>query len=75
MAHGKRHPTRPRRTALSGPLQPRLAGDSLSLDLLRARLYRLLDEIAGVEARRHRDLVREFERAWETYKEATAGRS
>jgi len=48
--------------------------DSLNFDLLRAELYRMLDEIARAPPGRHRHLVREFERAWESYKEATAGR-
>jgi hypothetical protein len=47
----------------------------VSLDLARADLYRLLDELARSSAKRHGELVRAFERAWEEYKEQTAKRS
>jgi hypothetical protein len=49
-------------------------GVPVSLDLARADLYRLLDELARSTARSHGDLVRAFERAWEGYKEQTGRR-
>ncbi|HVO18511.1 MAG TPA: hypothetical protein VMU15_04600 [Anaeromyxobacter sp.] len=44
----------------------------VQLDLLRADLYRLLDELARTGAEHYDGLVSEFERAWEEYKQATA---
>lgn len=49
-------------------------GVPVSLDLARADLYRLLDELARSTAKSHGDIVRAFERAWEAYKEQTARR-
>ncbi len=45
---------------------------SVQLDLLRADLYRLLDELVHAGSEHHQGLVAEFERAWEQFKEATA---
>ena len=45
---------------------------SLQLDLLRADLYRLLDEVARAGGTEQDGLVLEFERAWEAFKQATA---
>jgi hypothetical protein len=42
------------------------------LDLLRADLYRLLDELVRARPDTHEGLVLEFERAWEQFKDATA---
>lgn len=42
------------------------------LDLLRADLYRLLDELVRARSEHHQGLVLEFERAWERFKDATA---
>jgi len=44
----------------------------VQLDLLRADLYRLLDELARTGAEERDGLVLEFERAWEEFKQATA---
>lgn len=75
----------PRCTAM--PLLPQpedgpSAGDSpgttgpdevpLHLDLLRADLYRLLDELVRAGPEHRQGLVVEFERAWEQFKDATA---
>ncbi len=49
-------------------------GVPVSLDLARADLYRLLDELARSTADRHGELVRAFELAWEAYKVETAKR-
>jgi len=46
----------------------------LHLDLLRADLYRLLDELVHAGSDHHTRLVMEFERAWEQFKQATARR-
>ena len=43
----------------------------IHLDLLRADLYRLLDELVRARSRHHRDLVVEFERAWNRFKRET----
>ncbi len=44
---------------------------SLQLDLLRADLYRLLDELVRAPAEVRQELVREFERIWQRLKDAT----
>ena len=44
------------------------------LDLLRADLYRLLDELARAPSKSHRRLAHEFERTWKRFKDATAPR-
>jgi hypothetical protein len=44
----------------------------VGLDLLRADLYRLLDELVRAPAGQRPSLVPEFERSWEEFKEATA---
>jgi hypothetical protein len=62
----------PLQGALPGPSEP--GEGSLVLDLLRADLYRLLDEVARAAAANQDGLVLEFERAWETFKEACARR-
>lgn len=44
----------------------------MALDLLRADLYRMLDEIARTSSGdTHHALVQQFERAWERFKQAT----
>ncbi len=72
--------TPPRRSELrvaSRPLAPevppRASADAVAteVDLLRADLYRMLDEIARAGGERHRVLVRAFEEAWRSYKVAT----
>ncbi len=45
---------------------------SVHLDLLRADLYRLIDELARAPLEDRESLVLEFERAWERFKDATA---
>ncbi len=69
------------RTRRVGAARPRAASPRnepdptiLSIDLLRADLYRMLDEIAQASDPRHGILVREFERAWALYKITTAPR-
>jgi hypothetical protein len=47
----------------------------VSVDLARAELYRLLDELARSTRANHGELVRAFELAWDAYKEQTARRS
>ncbi len=47
-------------------------GTPVALDLLRGELYRMLDEIARAHGESHRNLVLQFEIAWELYKRATA---
>ncbi len=49
-------------------------GVSVAVDLLRADLYRMLDEIARAGHERHHALVAQFERAWERFKDATRAR-
>jgi hypothetical protein len=68
----RRPPRRGRRT-------PRAALESgeriaLSLDLRRAELYRMLDQFVRASAEGRADLVREFEQAWQDFKDATARR-
>jgi hypothetical protein len=46
---------------------------SIHLDLLRADLYRLIDELARAPFEDRESLMLEFERAWERFKDATAG--
>ncbi len=77
MSRSHRHEPRSPRRALRGaaPSPATLDGTSLSLDLLRGDLYRMLDELARARPGRHRDLVREFERAWASYKEVTGRRN
>ncbi len=54
---------------------PTVAADpgevSVQLDLLRAELYRLLDELVRAPAELREALVREFERTWQRLKDAT----
>jgi hypothetical protein len=45
---------------------------SIHLDLLRADLYRLIDELARAPLEDRESLVLEFEQAWERFKDATA---
>jgi hypothetical protein len=45
------------------------------LDLLRADLYRLLDEMVRARPDSHLALAQEFERAWERFRDATALRA
>ena len=45
---------------------------SIQLDLLRADLYRLIDELARAPFEDREGLVLDFERAWERFKDATA---
>ncbi len=46
---------------------------SVQLDLIRADLYRLLDELVRAPPELRPALVREFERLWQRLKQATAG--
>ena len=48
--------------------------DPASLDLLRADLYRLLDDVARTRGAGRDAAVLEFERTWSRFKEALAGR-
>ncbi len=75
MEHAMPQPSRPEGWP-SRRWSPR-AGSGLDeapvqLDLLRADLYRLLDELVRARSEYHEGLVLEFERAWEHFKEATA---
>ncbi len=47
--------------------------ESVELDLLRADLYRIIDELARAPLVDREELLRDFERAWEQFKDATAG--
>jgi len=47
----------------------------LELDLARGELYRLLDALARAGSDSHLALVREFEKTWRRFREATAMRS
>lgn len=49
-------------------------GVPVAVDLLRADLYRMLDEIARAGHESHPALVAQFERAWERFKDATRAR-
>jgi hypothetical protein len=72
MAHAHRHPSRPRRRARGGSIpRPGLDGVSLSLDLARGDLYRLIDELARARRECRGELVRKFERAWAEFREAS----
>jgi hypothetical protein len=72
--HDPHSPRRPPRL-LPRPVSPVPDEVPVSLDLARAELYRLLDELARSTQAAHDGLVRDFERAWEAYKEQTAKRS
>ncbi len=48
------------------------ADDLFRLDLLRADLYRLLDELVRASSEERRDLLLEFEQKWERFKEQSA---
>lgn len=69
------HPSCPMPGEVAHPDSTDPDGVPLSLDLARADLYRLLDELARSTAESHGDLVRAFEQAWGQYKEQTARRS
>jgi hypothetical protein len=45
----------------------------VSLDLLRADLYRLLDEVARLRGAARAQSVLEFEQAWQKFKRALGG--
>ncbi len=55
---------------LSNEVDPAL----VPIDLLRADLYRMLDEMARARNARHAALVAEFERSWVIYKLITTSR-
>jgi hypothetical protein len=44
----------------------------VSLDLRRADLYRILDEIVRAPANRRAEVIGAFEQAWKDFKEAMA---
>jgi hypothetical protein len=44
---------------------------SVQVDLVRADLYRLIDELARAPLEDRENLLLEFERAWERFKDAT----
>jgi hypothetical protein len=67
--HHQRPKRKDRQGAETGP-----AGASVGLDLLRADLYRLLDEVARASDERRSEVVREFERTWEEFRDATERR-
>ncbi|GEJ58884.1 hypothetical protein [Anaeromyxobacter diazotrophicus] len=75
--HHRRPPPRgPRPPSAQPPAQPPAAEvRPVGLDLLRADLYRLLDELVRAPAGHRPRLVQEFERSWEEFKEATARRA
>ena len=73
MSHLSWPPTpeqRPRLEIAPGPDHPDLG--SVSLDLRRAELYRMLDAIARAHDDARGELISEFERAWEEFKVLTA---
>jgi hypothetical protein len=57
---------------LEGALDAPGADDLLRLDLLRADLYRLIDELARAPSEERQGLVAEFEQTWARFKEASA---
>ncbi len=64
-----------RRTHTRRPAPPpAVNGVAAAVDLLRADLYRILDEIAHARAGGHHALVLQFERTWEQFKEAVRRR-
>ncbi len=67
---------RQRRGHAGGPFAPLppANGVPVAVDLLRADLYRMLDEIARAGHESHPALVAQFERAWERFKDATRAR-
>ncbi len=67
-SHPSRHRTRSSRRP---PAPPAWNDAEVALDLLRADLYRMLDEIARAQGEAHHALVLQFERAWERFKNAT----
>ncbi len=65
-------PSHPRaRPPRRPPAPPAWDDAEVKLDLLRADLYRMLDEIARAQGGAYRALVLEFEHAWERFKDAT----
>lgn len=61
---------RPRKGSRKGPDEV-----PVSLDLLRADLYRLIDALVHAPAERHVRIIRRFERAWRRFKVLTARES
>lgn len=60
---------------LSSDARPGVTGSDevpVHVDLLRGDLYQLLDELARAHPDRQRTLAREFERAWERFKDTIA---
>jgi hypothetical protein len=68
----------PRSPGPEGPSSAASLGEAapdevpVSVDLLRADLYRLLDQLVRARSDHRRHLILEFERAWEQLKDATA---
>jgi len=63
----------PSTSASPGPTDPDEV--PVHLDLIRADLYRILDELARARSEHRLALVVEFERVWEKFKGATASSS
>jgi hypothetical protein len=75
MASTPDRPVRRRRIAPASARSVEVAPPGpASLDLLRADLYRLLDEVARTRGPGRDAAVLEFERTWSRFKEALAGR-
>ncbi len=67
-------PRRLRRMHSHRPSLPALIdGVPAAVDLLRAEMYRMLDELARARGASHHNIVQEFESAWERYKQVTGG--
>jgi hypothetical protein len=63
-------PRRLRRTHTHRPVPGVINGVPAAVDLLRADLYRMIDQIAHARAGGHHALLLQFERTWEQFKDA-----
>ncbi len=63
-----------RRPHTRRPAPPIIDGVPAQVDLLRADLYRMIDEIAHARSGGQHALVLQFERAWEQFKDAVRRR-
>lgn len=67
----RENPRRLRRTHMHRPAPPAVInGVPAAVDLLRADLYRMIDEIAHARPGGHHALLLQFERTWEQFKDA-----
>ncbi len=65
-------PPAPQDDPLESGLDACGADELLRVDLLRADLYRLLDELVRARSEERRILLAEFEQIWERFKQASA---